>query len=376
MPNKISFKTGTQTAYDEARAQGTVLDENIYVTTHATPVAENSYIEGANRLYKGDQLLGDAYVSAETPDATVSATIGGVPSGTTLSSIMRATQGSVSKLLDMILFPAYAPQYEGPSCSITKPTSKKIFIYDILPPIEYKTTKARTYTSSASVYGGGGTVTTSRTLPDDTSDGGTIGRIADSVGSCTYNAVAAFGAGQDIVLDTKGNPALGWASDNKTPATSQNLRTDYLNQVEGGYVVGPRAEVSAVAQTISVVNPIWIGKAGTTTPTQLTVDQSYAAQNGGIEYTLSASTGASSGDPSPANSWYIDVPTGKSLKVILRALDGTYPESNKQAILKKESNIDSTVWASGSLENKTIRIDRYVYNGPSYSGGLHKIIVS
>ena len=49
---------------------------------------------------------------------------------------------------------------------------------------------------------------------------------------------------------------------------------------------------------------------------------------------LSEATGMSSGDPNPSNSWYIDVPTGKNLTVILKALDGTYPTANTQMIKK------------------------------------------
>lgn len=373
---QISFKTGTQTEYDTAKTEGKVAADNLYVTTDATPTS-SGYEEGAHRLYKGDQLLGDAYVSSESVSSVVATSVGGIKSGTSLASILHATQGSVSKVLDMILFPAYAPQYAGPRCSITAPTSGTIFIYDELPGIAFSTTKAYTYTSSASVLGGDVySNTTSRSYPSGSTDDGTAVRTADALGDYTYNAKVSFNAGTELIKDTKGNPAQGYAS-NATTLASATLTKTHLTEATGGYVVGARTEIAAGSQTLTAINPIWVGDAGSTKPTQLSISQSKAAQSsdGLVGYTLSEAIG-SSGIPSESNSWYVDVPTGKSLTVILRAIDGTYPAANTQQIKKIATNVESRHWTSSANNDVHIMVDRWVYNGSSYSGGKHKIIVS
>jgi hypothetical protein len=358
---EISFKEGSQTEYDGISHDAGAL----YVTKEE---------DRADRLYKGDNLLGDAYVSSEQGSAVVSTDVGGIKSGTTLDSIMNSTQGSVSKVLDMILFPAYAPRYSGPSCVINTPAPANIFIFDALPSISYNTTQAYTYASSSKVFGGSATVQTTRTYPNGTTDDATTSAVAEYIGKYTYSAVASFAPGTDLIKDTKGNPAHGWA-DNNTTLTSSTLHTEYLSTSGDGYVVGARS-ISAANKALNAVYPIWVGAKGQAEPTQLSIGQSYTAQNGGTEYTLSEASGMSSGNPDPGNSWYIDVPTGKSLTVILRALDGTYPTTNTQQIKKISTNVSSRQWTSSALNSVHIMIDRYVYNGPSYSGGLHKIIVS
>lgn len=358
----ISFKEGTQNEYEGVNHDIGAL----YVTKEEDRV---------DRLYKGDNLLGDAYVSSESGSAVVSTDVGGIKSGTTLDSIMSSTQGSVSKVLDMILFPAYAPRYAGPTCTILRPASANIFIYDLLPSIASSTTFAYTYTSSSSrVYGGSNTVQNTRTYPDGTTDNAGTEVVANSVGKYTYSAVADFSPGTELIKDTKGNPARGWA-DNDTTLASATLHTEYLSASGNGYVVGGR-RINATDKTLTAIYPIWVGAKGQSEPTKLSIGQSYAAQNGGTEYVLSEATGMSSGNPNPDNSWYIDIPTGKRLTVILRALDGTYPATNAQQLLKISTNVPSRSWTSSALNDVHIMIDRYVYNGPSYSGGTHKIIVS
>ncbi len=362
-PQEISFKEGSQTEYEGVNHDIGAL----YVTKEENRV---------DKLYKGDNLLGDAYVSSEQGGAVVSTDVGGIKSGTTLDSILDSTQGSVSKVLDMILFPVYAPRYVGPSCVINTPASTNIFIYDMLPPIVCSTTQAYTYTSSSSkVYGGSATAQTTRTYPNGATDDATTSVVAEYIGNYTYSAVANFSVGTDLIEDTKGNPAHGWA-DNDTTLASSTLHTEYLSASGEGYVVGARGNISAANKTLNAVYPIWVGSKGQDEPTQLSIEQSHAAQNGGIEYILSEAIGMSSGNPNPSNSWYIDIPTGKSLAVILRALDGTYPATNAQQILKISTNTPSRQWTSSALNDVHIMIDRYVYNGPSYSGGVHKIIVS
>ena len=358
----VSFKEGTQDEY-----------EGVNHDTGALYVTKTD--DRVDRLYKGDNLLGDAYVSSESSSAVVSTDVGGIKSGTTLDSIMSSTQGSVSKVLDMILFPAYAPRYAGPSCTILTPASANIFIYDALPPISCGTTNAYTYIPSGEkVYGGSATVQTTRTYPNGTTDNAGTSAIAERIGNYTYSAVATFSPGTELIKDTKGNPARGWA-DNATTLASATLHTEHLSASGNGYVVGARS-INATPKTLTAIYPIWVGAKGQAEPSKLNITQSQAAQNGGVEYVLSEATGMSSGDPNPNNSWYIDVPTGKSLTVILRALDGTYPTSNTQQIKKTSTNIQSRHWTSSALNDVHIMIDRYVYNGPSYSGGTHKIIVS
>lgn len=362
----VAFETGTQSEYEAA----TKVDEHLYVTTE-----ENR----RDRLYKGGRLLGDAYVSEEDANAVITTGIGGIAAGTTLQALLNATGGSVSKVLDMILFPAYAPQYAGPSGSITTPSasSQYIYKYDILPVAVTSSSPARTYTPSGSIYGGAGTPTVTRTRPDGTSDDGSTTESADQLGTYTYSASFNFSAGTSLILDTKGNPAQGWAPNATTP-TSASLSTQYLAASGDGFVVGARANIRAASKTLTTVLPVWIGQPGSADPTiQSPSDSALIQSSGKAGIQLNASQGRSAATTSETNSWYIDIPAGKTLKVILRGLDGTYPDSNAQQIkLLPFIGTRYGVWTCSGGTDVQIPVDRYVYNGAAYSGGLHKIIVS
>lgn len=70
-------------------------------------------------LYVGDTLVGDAYISTEKLTAKVPQSIGGIKAGQSLEDIYRSTNGSVSKVLDAILFPEIEPTIIQPSVSIS-----------------------------------------------------------------------------------------------------------------------------------------------------------------------------------------------------------------------------------------------------------------
>lgn len=362
----VAFETGTQSEYEEA----TKVDEHLYVTTDP---------DKRDRLYKGEHLLGDAYVSEESTNAVVATGIGGIAAGTTLQSLLDATDGSVSKVLDMMLFPAYAPQYEGPSGSITIPQdlSQYIYKYDILPVAVTSSSPARTYTPNGSVYGGVGSAVVTRTMPDGTTDDGSTSLSADQLGTYTYSARLSFGIGSDLILDTKGNPAQGWATNATTPISAA-LSTQHLQASGEGFVIEAQANIRVTSKTITSVLPIWIGQPGSAEPTlQSPSDSALIQTSGKAGVQLNSSQGRSAATTSEANSWYIDIPAGKTLKVILRGLDGTYPDTNVQQIkLLPFVGTRYGVWTCSGGTNVQIPVDRYVYNGAAYSGGLHKIIVS
>jgi hypothetical protein len=364
----IAFETGTQSEYEAAAK----VDEHIYVTTEENRV---------DRMYKGEKLLGDAYVSGEDASATVANGIGGIQAGTTLQTILDATKGSISKVIDMMLFPAYAPQYAGPSGSITTPSqsSQYIYIYDLLPIAATSGNKAYTYVGPNKVYGGGiNTVTVTRTYPDGTTDDGSTLLTATAIGTYRYDATFKFDPGTDLIKDSKGNNANGWASNATTPASASNLSTQHLKAVTGGYVVGVRSGINASPKSYTTTYPIWIGQPGSQTPSLQSANDSYTILNGGkAGIQLNSSMGRSATTTNETNSWYIDIPAGKTLKVILRGLDGTYPDANAQQIkLLPFIGTRYGVWTCSGGTDVQIPVDRYVYNGAAYSGGLHKIIVS
>jgi hypothetical protein len=360
----IRFKTGTQEQYDNTTKE----NGNIYTTTDT------------NRLYKGDVLLGDSYVSEESEDSVVATSIGGIKAGSSLKSIIESSKGSVSKILDMIFFPAYAPQYSHPTCTISTPSNNSCkYIYDYLPAMVYNATQAKTYANKNVITGGEAGILNAEIKLGDESYSADSPLQAQKVGQYVYKLSTFFEKGTDAIVDTKGKNAFGWASNAETLADSPQLNTNYLEFVEDGgyYVVGGRTGILANDRTITVVYPVWIQQPGQNAIVQSAVDCNLL-QNGGKEgIQLNASIGSNSiGGPTSDNSWTIYVPEGKSLKVILRALDGTYPEANAQQLTYRGTTDMGWTSVDGDGQRKYITTDIYVYNGPSYSGGLHKIIIS
>lgn len=80
------------------------------------------YIEGSPRIYIGDKLVGDSYDTQMPIEsdgsrraAVITHTIGSIREGSTLKNLLADTKGSVSAVIDRMLFPNYMPVYHEPT---------------------------------------------------------------------------------------------------------------------------------------------------------------------------------------------------------------------------------------------------------------------
>lgn len=84
-------------------------EENIYFTEGQ----DKSY--NRKRMYIGEYIVGDEYISNLSPTDSIPSNIGNFQKGTNLKTILDDNEGSVSKVLDNVLFPTYAPTYYNPT---------------------------------------------------------------------------------------------------------------------------------------------------------------------------------------------------------------------------------------------------------------------
>lgn len=96
---------------------------NLYV------VSDNPIVSTKNKkLYVGKDILGDAYNTQKT-NINIPKNIGNIKEGTSINNLITKTSGSLSKIIDEILFPVYAPCYH--------PQSGKCYLNDDSTKTEY-----------------------------------------------------------------------------------------------------------------------------------------------------------------------------------------------------------------------------------------------
>ena len=251
------------------------------------------------------------YQSEESLDAKVGVSVGGVSAGTTLEDIYNTTGQSISKLLDMILFPTYAPRYFGPKTSISaNPSATYLYIYDNAPVITVTSTTARATAGSHTVYAGPAdfTLITPENIVDNK---------LNSVGKYVWKATTNCSKGTDPILDSKGIPCSAWA-DNDTTSVTQATHKEYLEQIEGTdrYVLAARTNCDPASVAVYASWPIYTSYQ----PTGLSANGCYNAANNGVIITL---------DKQPA-AW-IDIPSNMTIKKLLQVeISGKYLDANNQ----------------------------------------------
>lgn len=88
--------------------------ENLYITDGVFNDDTEDEVQGAYRLYKGEHLLGDAYVPRAPLTSTITKDTGNIKKGTTVADLITSTQGSMSAILDRMICPNYASVYHEP----------------------------------------------------------------------------------------------------------------------------------------------------------------------------------------------------------------------------------------------------------------------
>jgi hypothetical protein len=109
----IDFRAGSQEEYDSLLNEvGGVSEEDLYYISRDLDYSDTTTT--INNLYIGTNLIGDAYNSQyiDNPSKRVTNPIGLIPYGMTLGRLLTDTGGSLSKVVDMMLFTNRAPSID------------------------------------------------------------------------------------------------------------------------------------------------------------------------------------------------------------------------------------------------------------------------
>lgn len=125
----IDFRAGSQEEYDSLLNEvGGISEEDLYYITRDFK-HEDQTVPMKN-LYIGTDLIGDAYNSQyiSNPSKRVTNPIGLIPYGMTLGKLLSLTGGSISKVVDMMLFTDRAPTID--ECGIIAGFIPKVDVSD------------------------------------------------------------------------------------------------------------------------------------------------------------------------------------------------------------------------------------------------------
>lgn len=109
----IDFRAGSQEEYDSLLNEvGGVSEEDLYYISRDLDYSDTTTT--IKNLYIGTNLIGDAYNSQyiDNPSKRVTNPIGLIPYGMTLGRLLTETGGSLSKVVDMMLFTNRAPSID------------------------------------------------------------------------------------------------------------------------------------------------------------------------------------------------------------------------------------------------------------------------
>ena len=125
----IDFRAGSQEEYDSLLNEvGGISEEDLYYITRDFKYEDQTV--PMKNLYIGTDLIGDAYNSQyiSNPSKRVTNPIGLIPYGMTLGKLLSLTGGSISKVVDMMLFTNRAPTID--ECGIIAGFIPKVDVSD------------------------------------------------------------------------------------------------------------------------------------------------------------------------------------------------------------------------------------------------------
>lgn len=101
----VDFRIGNIEDYSSMKDSNLIHEEDLYFIDNEIPLGDENTINMVN-MYLGKNLVGDNYNSAyiEDLDREVTNKVGNIEAGTTLREILSDTRGSLSRLIDFILF--------------------------------------------------------------------------------------------------------------------------------------------------------------------------------------------------------------------------------------------------------------------------------
>lgn len=240
------------------------------------------------KIYLDGQVYGDGKgdSSAYTPESTDLTTIqiGGISAGTKASDL--ATK-NVSQVLDMLLYPDYAPKFVAASISLSK-GSTTVNIGTAVSAYNDTTItceKAHTEISGNSNYVSGGEAAKATWSGTGVTYNGSNTTYTVFPASYTYTASTTFAVGTEKNKSSKGTETRLTASNTTTLLADA---TDTSNTTTEGYLI---SQSKSASYTITVSAPIYGTKTDiTNADEQLTTTTTNTIKDGTITLSLAAET--------------------------------------------------------------------------------------
>lgn len=213
-----------------------------------------SYIDTNGAIQKKEIELGTGkYAPADTTAST--AAIGGIAAGTTAESL---NGKSINEVLDMLLYPEYAPEWTDASLTITNSFPLRE-VGDLCPTSEEITlsgspAKAQSGTHTAT----GGNPDGNPVLSLD--EGNTWNGVVDSARTVTITASRTYAQGTTYVQTNKGTDTNKTADDSTTLLSNANANPNIISVGNAGktqYVIKPMTKTTT--KKITYVYPIYVG---------------------------------------------------------------------------------------------------------------------
>lgn len=169
-----------------------------------------SYVDTTGAIKKKEIELGTGkYAPADTTAST--AAIGGIAAGTTAESL---NGKSINEVLDMLLYPEYAPNFTGATISFNSTSESPVEVGKTCPqePAASAATGSPAKTVSGKYTTTGGEATNTFSLNDDNSWGGQI--LKPTI--VTVTATRAYAGSTDTVKTNKGTETNKAVTDSST----------------------------------------------------------------------------------------------------------------------------------------------------------------
>lgn len=215
-----------------------------------------SYVDTTGAIQKKEIELGTGkYAPSDSNKNATTIAIGGIAAGTSASDL---NGKSVNDVLDMLLYPEYAPVWTDATLSITNSFPLRE-VGDLCPTYEEITLSG----SPAKAQGGthtatGGNPDGNPVLSLDT--GNTWNGVVDSARTVTITASRTYAQGTTYVQTNKGTDTNKTANDSTTLLSKANENSNIISVSNAGktqYVIKPMTE--SATKKITYVYPIYVG---------------------------------------------------------------------------------------------------------------------
>lgn len=230
-----------------------------------------SYIDATGAINKKEIKLGTGeYTPSDSNKNATTIAIGGIAAGTSASDL---SGKSVNDVLDMLLYPEYAPVWTDATLSITNNFPLRE-VGDLCPTseeIKLSGSPAKTQGGAHSATGGNPDGNTVLSLNAENTWNG----VVDSARTITITASRTYAQGTTYVQTNKGTDTNKTASDSTTLLSKANANSNIISVNNAGktqYVIKPITK-TATAQ-ITYVYPIYASTAKGGELTKLSLDSS------------------------------------------------------------------------------------------------------